>query len=377
MPTCVRCEGRRPPAHRRRTGWRAGAVLFVLLSLLAASAPSVAQVQSEGFVPYAKGADWDPWVGWRSGATYNWPAIERDLDDLRRAGVTWVRTEIEYEIDAADHRPLDRLVGLLRARGISMVGKIRKNPPKTDLCTPRDGRPADPSTCSSNRRAYRAWLANVVARHGGFIRYWEAGNEPNLPQFWNIRGAAGSPEYARSVSNYTIHLGDTYRTIKAADQGIQVLIGGLSEWRAEPYLRELVRQGEAVRYFDILALHPYAGSPDAVLKRLRSMKAVLSRQPEWAAKPLWVTEVGFHAEQKGFPYPGKTRNQKVKAEYLTKTFTALRAEGLRTPIFWYNLSERATFSAGSRAGYGLQRVDRVTPLVKTNLPAYDAMRRLP
>jgi exo-beta-1,3-glucanase (GH17 family) len=112
-----------------------------------------------------------------------------------------------------------------------------------------------------------------------------------------------------------------------------VLIGGLSEHAAERYVEELERHGMAWRFFDAFAFHPYASTPQKVLGRLNAIRAVLARDPHLASKPVWITEVGFHAEQKNFPYPGKTPNEQVKASYLTQTYTALRDAGISAPIF--------------------------------------------
>lgn len=264
------------------------------------SAPSVLpSADTRTPEPHSKGVDWDPWVGWRQGNGWNWSAVERDLDDLAGAGVTWVRTEVEQSIDSKDPQPLDRLLGLLKARGIHMLAKVQQADPRTDLCGASDGKPADPKECDATRRAFRTWLGGVVARHKADVRYWEIGNEPNLQQFWDLpETSPGSAGYQQGVANYTLHLQDAYEAIKAADPSAVVLIAGLSEWRAERYVEELTRQGKAWRFFDAFAFHPYASSPEAVVGRLNAIRATLAPDPHLADKPVWITEVGFHAEQK-------------------------------------------------------------------------------
>ncbi len=309
-----------------------------------------------------KGMIWRAEHKWATEEGYNWTGIESDLQEMKNAGVSWIRIAF-WEAQPLSY--YDRLIPLIGQYDIQILGNIRKSYPEKDLGTPAE------------LEAYRNWLSQVVTHYQGVVRYWEVENETNISSGWNICLDAACEEsdpvaYAQAVEKYVQLLKLAYETIKAVDPSLQVLIGGLCECGAERYLDELIRL-DAQRYFDIMAYHPFGRSPEEVIERLDTLKAKTASQPALAAKPIWITAIGFHtADWKGTP--GRVASEEVKAEYLLQTMALLsQADGVEGPIFWYILSE----PIAPVNGYGLIFKDaNVEPIQAIYLPAYSAYQEL-
>ena len=117
-----------------------------------------------------------------------------------------------------------------------------------------------------------------------------------------------------------------------------------------------------------MSFHPYGANPDAVLRRFQALKARMALQPCLAAKPIWVTEVGFNTS---IPtHTAYVTSEEIKADYLKRSLLALYSAGARLPIFIFTLHG---FHPGS--SYGLEMKDRTTMQV-TYFPAYAMYRDL-
>lgn len=287
----------------------------------------------------------DPWKGvvwgyiqnmWCRHGPYacDWPGIEGDLADMRSAGITWARVELNQGTPFSFY---DRLVALSYRQGLNLLFTIYKSAPSRDLGSPLE------------QAAYQIWLRKAVDRYGGQVRYWEVGNEENLGSSWDIDNRAGDERYLSGVRSYVAYLRETYGIIKGIDPSLQILIGGISESAMERYVQALIDL-DASRYFDILAFHPYGANPSDVLSRLQTLRGITATQPAGiGAKPVWITEIGFYCAS-GWKTTGLACPESRKAAYLRDTIDGLRASGIDTPIMWYNLHE-----AGDYSGYGLER----------------------
>lgn len=284
----------------------------------------------------------------------NWAGIEQDAEGIQGAGITWARVALRQN---APFPFYDRLLGIARAHGVMVLFTVYKSDPPNDLGT------------AAQQVRYGRWLRAAVRRYTGTVRFWEIGNEENLGQSWRIDVNASGARYLAGVRSYVDFLKLSDRIIKEIDPRLRVLIGGLSESSMEPYLRALMRLG-AGRWFDILAVHPYAPTPEGVLERLAALRRVVRGQPRGlGAKPIWITEVGFYCER-GWQTTGLACPEALKARFLALTMARLRAAGIRTPIMWYALHE-----AGNYSGYGLVRIDVRGGRTTIN-PAWTVYRRL-
>lgn len=279
--------------------------------------------------------------------------MDSDFGDLVGAGAGWARIHLNYT-SSPDPR-IDAEIASARSHGVRLVVTLGKPWPNKDLGTDAD------------RANYRSWVGKVVGRYGYWVRDWEILNEPNLHYEWNIDESPGSDQtaYEASVKRYLTVLQDAWTTIKGLDPAAIVHFAGLSEWTVERYL-DVVVTTDAYRYFDVMDVHPYGWDPNRVVSRFDSMEAKLDLRAEYAAKPIWVTEVGFNTSWSN--KAGYVTSEQTKADYLSRVFPALRSAGASGPIFWYTLHEN-----DASPGYGLEVKDAAT-LRTQYLAAYAAFR---
>jgi len=139
--------------------------------------------------------------------------------------------------------------------------------------------------------AFLKFAHETAARYRGKIRHWTVWNEPNVEMFWQNVSAA----------DYVKLLRDTRAVLKAEIPDATIVLGGLAGVPLG-YIRELYRLG-AKELFDVMNVHPYCFpfSPDESLpQELRSLKAVM-REFGDAAKPIWMTEIGWPTQRLGVP----------------------------------------------------------------------------
>ncbi len=115
-------------------------------------------------------------------------------------------------------------------------------------------------------------LVNRYKNHPYNVRYWELGNEPDAPVWYNRSvfgcwGELNDPYHGGGY--YAQMLKYAYPAIKAADPQAQVLIGGLlleqREGR-ERFMEGILKNGGGP-YFDMISFHAYSyygGSPGAM-----------------------------------------------------------------------------------------------------------------
>ena len=303
-------------------------------------------------LPGPKGVALRPFVQyWGS----NKAGVNSDFADMKSGGITWARLDL-YKTTLPDPS-FDHAVQAAKDHGINLLVTVRKPAPSNDLGTEAD------------RAAYRLWLAQMVHRYKYHVKHWMIHNEPNLHYDWNIDDSPGSSQtqYKSSVLRYVSHLRDGFVTVRAIDPTAKVLFGGLSEWTVERYMDVLVTT-DAHRYFDIMSFHPYGRDPDRVLSRFNSFKGKMNLNPNYAAKPIWVTEIGFNTSWSN--KAGYVTSEQTKANYLAQTLPRLQAAGARLPVFWYTLHENDNVG-----GYALTRKNKTT-LETQYLPAYYAYRDL-
>jgi hypothetical protein len=195
-------------------------------------------------------------------------------------------------------------------------------------------------------------------------------NEPSLAHYF-------TPE--PSVTKYAELLRVTHDAIKGADPQAQVVLaglpgfggkaGGLDAWQ---YLRKLFQRPGIDSDFDVVALHPYSRTIHQLRIEMQKVRAVM-RESGDAAKPLWITEVGWgSAPPDRFGFNKGIHGQK---QFLTKAFRLLlhnRAKWRLDRVYWFEWRDppASTPLACSFCGSaGLLRNDREPK------PAYHAFTR--
>lgn len=179
----------------------------------------------------------------------------------------------------------------------------------------------------SSSADYAAYAAALAARYGPDGSFWRAHpelpalpvdafeiwNEPDSVYFWVPR-----PDAARYAQLYLA----ARNAIHSVDPGARVLVGGLSA--ATMFLPQLLAADPQLRgNLDAVAIHPYAGSPSAVLGKVRDTRRVLERLG-LATVPLYVTEFGWTTSPPGaLDY----LPERLRPSYIEQTLVDLASSG--------------------------------------------------
>ena len=255
------------------------------------------------------------------------------------------------------------------------------------------GRPSYvfPGAWDPSARAYGAFAHALARRYSGHyrdplhrgkmlprVRYFQAWNEPNLPQYlmpqW-VAGPGGSI-VAESPLLYRSLLNSFYSAVKAVQPKSYVLAGGTAPYGDPPgvgrispisFLEGLLCLTPALRagpcadppHFDALDHHPYAINPTApahmpgdvsipdlgkiwrVLHAAQRVRHALPAGP----KSLWVTELNWPTN------PPNAITEARQARYLSEAFYELWIQHVSN-VFWFQLRDPPT-SHNSFVGAGL------------------------
>jgi len=268
------------------------------------------------------------------------PSLE-ELKMMQRAGIKWCRCDWLWAIQqpgpgAFAFDRFDQLVADARECGISLL---------PILCYGVEWASTKPAGAEGDAANYapklEPWLTYVrenVARYKDSITYWEVWNEPNIG-FW-----------LSTDDEYVELLKATYTAAKEANPECKVLMGGTAGAPVD-YIRTLYQAG-CKGSFDVMNIHPYQypTAPDDGLAR--SIEAVRKLMAEYddAAKPIWITEIG---------YPNHTGTSGVdlrtQAAYLARTYVIALASGV-DKLFWYDY-QNGTDPAYNEHNFGIVFAD--------------------
>lgn len=236
--------------------------------------------------------------------------------------------------------------------------------------------PADP-------RAYARWVGRVAARYGPGGRFWR--ENPSLPyrpvqaiELWNepyldffSRGGVDPARYARLVRAATI-------AGRKANPAVKYLLQ--ADWTpGEPRKSFIDAMYAAVPdltdHFDAVAVHPYsvARAPDQPddpwgFARLHEVRARMVAHGA-AAKPLWITEVGWSTCPAGRRTGCVTERE--QAAYLRRVHELVVAQhpAVRR-LYYYTGRDRRSRAADREGWFGVLRSD------ETAKPGYFVLREI-
>jgi len=264
--------------------------------------------------------------------------IRKTLQMIRDAGFHWIRQEFPWEdIEKPGKRQYwdtkynkstwdkyDRLVDLAREYGIEIVARL-DHPP---AWTRQDSRARGDFAPPDNYNDYGDFVATVIARYRGKIRFYQLWNEPNIYPEWG--------EQPVNANDYVRLLKIGYTRAKAADPNVVILSAGLAQTiEAGPknisdliFLQQMYDAG--VRgYFDILAVQDYGlwtGPGDRRLdpQRTNFSRPILIREIMVkngdANTPIWAMEVGWNALPLGMDAPFGRVTEKRQASYAVQAY---------------------------------------------------------
>ena len=234
------------------------------------------------------------------------------LAQQHAAGVELIRQPFLWSEFVRDPKRFDDFVGAAADAGVRVLPVLLGSESAGGMKPP-----ADPAR-------FAGWAALLVGRYGpggSFwagranklpITSWQVWNEPNIKAWW-----APKPDPAA----YANLLRQTGTAIHKVDPNAEIVAAGLPTSHlgvpAPQFLADVLKAGAP---FDTAAVHPYAATPDAVVKRVEAIKRVAG------ARKVWVTEFGWGTGGK----PGAlTVSPERQADYMRQTIAKLHRLGVR------------------------------------------------
>ncbi len=268
----------------------------------------------------------------------------------------------------------DEIVDLANEYGLEVLVRLDTSPAWARPDNPW------PATPPADLTDYGDYVAAVVSRYAGRVRYFQLWNEPNLATEWGEQ-----PVDAAAVAAL---LAEGYRRAKAANPHAVIVAPALAPTIEEsPWAQSELRFLEALYAagwqdsFDILSVQAYGLrdgpddrrlGPDRVnFSRPLLVRELMVRHGD-AGKPVWAAELGWNALPPDFPGPaiyGRV-SEEQQARYTVRALERIRTEWpwLQRSFVWY--LKRADWSRRDEAWYYFRLVEPdFTPL-----PVYDALR---
>lgn len=306
-----------------------------------------------------------PVGGFAAGGVEPWnPRRAADYAAMRAAGLTWLRTDLDWRFIEArrghwDWPLYDPVVGDAAAAGLHTLGILHTVPAWANGGAGDHAPPADPAPltdfCYRTARHYLPW--GVTA--------YEIGNEVNLP-------ASGRPHpdgaaYARQILLPCV--AGVRRA--AAETGITatVVLGSLvptddEDAAPERFLADVYAAGGG-GHFDAAALHPYTGAdPPATSDKLTAVPDRLHRVMSAHGDGellIWATEFGYPTGG------GHAVSEAEQRDYVAPALTAWYAHPYAGPLFWYAARDSGPSRLDREENFGLLRRDGLPK------PAYGAV----
>src|SRR4051812_1665093 len=240
---------------------------------------------------------------------------QRDVSPLIRRGLRSWRTTLSWtDVERTRGRyewsGFDDLVARLVSRRVNIFFVINGCPiwacHRGGLGPPR------------SRAALSAWTAFAAAaarRYGSHGQFWQ--EHPGVRYapvlHWQVMNEVnGSSQWPNtSAADYAALLKVTARSIRAADPGARIVLGGLGEkmtiWLRD-YPTSLYHQPGFATDFDVMAPEGYAPKPRNVARIMRTTRKIMRRFGD-SAKPTWITEMSWSTGGGRHAFITSTRGQ--------------------------------------------------------------------
>ena len=210
-----------------------------------------------------------------------------ELRLMKEAGIAWVRSDFDWsDIQSGPEGPLnfatlDTVISNAEQAGVQVLPILGYNAPF-----------ADPAF--KHLDLWQNYVRALATHYRARLPVLEVWNEENIEGFWKNPGA----------EDYLALLKTTYTAAKSADTNLAVAVGGFAGVPTN-FIERLYQIGGAP-YFDVMNVHPYGhpSDPETYLeKQLTGLKAVMAKYGD-AAKPIWITEIGWPTQKQRVTAPG-------------------------------------------------------------------------
>jgi hypothetical protein len=276
-----------------------------------------------------------------------------DYAAMRAAGLTWLRTDLDWRfLEATRGRwdwPLyDPVVRDATAAGLHTLGILHTVPAWANSSR-GDHAPPDDRTLLTN------YCYRTVGHYLSLgVTAYEIGNEVNLP-------AAGRP--APNATRYTREVllpcvAGARRAAAQARFAVTLVLGSLVPTEGsnapETFLTDVYAAGGRGTV-DAVALHPYTGTDSpAISDKLTAVPdqlyGVMSAHGD-ADLRIWATEFGY-------PTGGRRSVSETRArDFVTPALRAWYAHRYAGPLFWYSARDSGTSPVEREQHFGMLRAD--------------------
>jgi hypothetical protein len=285
---------------------------------------------------------------------YSNPDRAAVLDELRAAGVQWVRIDvawdgIEYPLKGSRDPwyigMVDYCVDQARLRGLNVLITLWLTPAWANGGQSNKVPPSNPQDYGD----FAQWAAG----------YWRQG----------------------TTQQYVSLLQASYPRFKAGNPSAQVVLGGPAS-NDDAWIGQLYALG-AKDSFDVLATHPYQGMADYPpeypddghrwwFTHLPAVRSVMAAYGD-TAKPIWFTEFGWsaHANWPGVPNWQRGVTAEQQGDYFVRAIQYTDTNYPYVPVmFWYKERARPGGTNVHYEGYGLLNEDLTERPVYTRLKSF-------
>ena len=297
---------------------------------------------------------------------------QKDYQRMGRANVgtlrvrtSWAR--LEPRRGQRDWTWLDRVVSRSGARGVRVLPSLH-GPGPAGIATP----PTRPRA----RRAFARFAGAIAERYGPDGAVPGTGRGIAGIQIWNEQNGRAYWDAKPNPRKYAKVLKAASRKIRAADGGVDVLLGGMFGTPSGPgaiaswdYLRRLYDVRRIKRAFDTVAVHPYSPDLFGLKYQVRAMRKVMRRHHDRRAR-IRVSEFGWGSRSNSNPL---NKGRKGQARMLRRAFGLLERRRGRWRIEgadWFSWRNNREAGCSFCSSAGLFTANRRPK------PSWDAYRRV-
>ena len=255
-----------------------------------------------------------------------------------RISFVWGAVQPEQS-SALDWSHYDAIIGAAAQQGIRVLPTVYGTP---HWAAAQENFPP----AKAHLGEFQTFVREAAARYGSNGSFWTS--NPSLPKLpvtdWQLWNEMNSPSFWFKKPNpkqYVQLLKVFDIGVKSGDPSAKVILGGLFRTPRirngiplDRYLPGIYR-AKGKKFFDAVALHPYATTPRDALGAVRDTRKIMAQFKDKKAK-LWITEVGWAT---GGVATALTVSPQRQATYLRKTFNKLAKNRGRMRIagvVWYS-----------------------------------------
>ncbi len=193
---------------------------------------------------------------------------------------------------------------------------------------------------------YTAFVRDVVSRYGTHGSFWTT--HPTIPRFpiaglqvWNEPSHQTFWGPKPSASGYARLLSAAAAAIRAVDPATKVVLAGLPTAGGVPltsYLAQLYRVPGFSKSFDVMALHPYVATPQALFDIVGRARALMLSHGD-GGKQTWITEMGWASVRAPYFSGGSTQGQSHLLSQSVSGLVARRTSQRIGLVAWFALRD--------------------------------------